>query len=51
MTVIPPPPEGWELVPSDDEDDLSPESTRFRAPDGEVVKYTDMVLAGLFDEQ
>lgn len=41
------PPEGYELLPAEDDEPQTPESTRFRAPDGEVVTLADLVEAGV----
>ena len=40
---IPPPPEGYELISIDGPD------IRFRAPNGEVVTYVDLVESGFYD--
>ena len=42
---IPEPPEGYELISADGID------IKFRAPDGSVVQYIDMVEAGFFGEE
>lgn len=43
MTQFEPPPPGYEVVESDDDAALTPETLRLRAPDGSIVTYAELM--------
>ncbi len=47
MVLSAPLPAGYEIVPPEDDEPLTPENARFRAPDGEVLTLEDLVLGGV----